>query len=241
MSIIKLHQERIDEFWSRTRLDGDCLLWTAGKTGHGYGVFFADGKNRSAHRISYELTHGEVPDGLILRHTCDRPACVNPNHLITGTHLDNTRDKMERGRHRTPIGVDHCRAKIDETAVLHIRQLRASGYTYKEIGDGYGISKTAVAMIATGETWKHIGGPLTPQPKKKPAICQDLPPFRDDEAARRRCIGSNNCAARYAKLWGCSIEEAAREFELPIDRVLASWSHLYGEASHVTRGTGDQS
>lgn len=68
-----------------------CWLWTGGLNAKGYGVFWDGGKNRSAHRLSYELANGPAPDGLALDHKCRQRSCVNPSHLEPVTNLENTR------------------------------------------------------------------------------------------------------------------------------------------------------
>lgn len=88
-----------EHFWSKTARDGDCLIWIAGRDDSGYGAYTPKGGRRTrAHRHAYTLVKGEIPDGLVVRHTCDRRACVNPEHLILGTHADNMNDARIRGR-----------------------------------------------------------------------------------------------------------------------------------------------
>ena len=76
-----------------------CHLWIGATTGGGYGHTRIGGKNMRAHRAVWELTHGPIPDGLWVLHRCDNPACVNPLHLFLGTHIDNMRDVVSKGRH----------------------------------------------------------------------------------------------------------------------------------------------
>ncbi len=75
-----------------------CWLWTGGLDTHGYGQMRNErGKVELAHRISYRLHHGD-PAGLVVRHRCDTPSCVNPDHLQLGTYADNAQDMVRRGR-----------------------------------------------------------------------------------------------------------------------------------------------
>lgn len=86
-------------FWSRVKLTADdqrCWLWTGKPNERGYGSLQADNVRWYAHRFSYFLKHGECPD--LVRHKCDTPLCVNPNHLEQGTYQDNIDDMISRGR-----------------------------------------------------------------------------------------------------------------------------------------------
>lgn len=90
-----LSDQQIARFWAKIDQRGpdDCWPWLAGRS-KGYGQFL----NYLAHRIAWFLTHGEIPAGAVIRHTCDNPPCCNPNHLVPGTHGQNFRDMVERGR-----------------------------------------------------------------------------------------------------------------------------------------------
>jgi hypothetical protein len=93
--IVRPVRERFEE---KFRVTPACWEWLGHKTPKGYGRMRSDGKHHFAHRISYELYVGIIPDGLIVLHSCDNPGCVNPSHLRTGTHQDNTDDRTSRGR-----------------------------------------------------------------------------------------------------------------------------------------------
>lgn len=77
-----------------------CWIWTGALDGRGYGqMATTNGKSpKKAHRVSYELFNGAIPDGLVVRHKCDIPCCVNPWHLEIGTQKDNMQDASARGR-----------------------------------------------------------------------------------------------------------------------------------------------
>lgn len=83
----------VKHFESRIMYVGDCIIWTGTLTSQGYGVFKPHYKERAiaAHRYSYELANGKIPDGLELDHLCRNPACVNPVHLEAVTHTENVR------------------------------------------------------------------------------------------------------------------------------------------------------
>ena len=95
-------------FWDKVDKTGECWIWTAYTKTDGYGQFKFDGKMRGAHRMAWLLTNGEIPDGMLVCHTCDNPSCVNPNHLFLGTNQDNADDKMNKGRHAS-VSQTHCK------------------------------------------------------------------------------------------------------------------------------------
>lgn len=92
-----------ERFWPKTKKVGDCLEWQGvrGKAGYGKtGAGGRGGKTLLTHRLAWELTNGPIPEGMCVCHTCDNPPCVNPDHLWLGTHDDNMRDKVAKGRSR---------------------------------------------------------------------------------------------------------------------------------------------
>lgn len=100
-----------ERFWRYVEKTGDCWNWTGGRGGDGYGHFYAENDSRvMAHRFSYRIHNGEIPDGLIICHRCDNPSCVRPDHLFLGTHLDNVRDMFSKGRNVSGMGKrTHCK------------------------------------------------------------------------------------------------------------------------------------
>ena len=78
-----------ERFWSKVDKSGDCWTWTAVKDKSGYGQFRLDGQMRRAHRVAYQLSVGEVPDGMLIDHICHQPSCVNPEHLRPVTRKEN--------------------------------------------------------------------------------------------------------------------------------------------------------
>ncbi len=94
-------KERFDEKYCLDEVTG-CWNWIAAKTHQGYGKIHVNGKTTGAHRVSYELYVGQIPDGMIICHKCDNTSCVNYSHFFLGTYSDNTQDAIKKGRWRKP-------------------------------------------------------------------------------------------------------------------------------------------
>lgn len=107
MSRILKNQAR-DWFMTRVAVrDTGCWEWTGTINDNGYGVLKIDGRQWRAHRASYAIHNGEVPDDLFICHHCDNRKCVRPDHLYAGTPLQNMQDKVSRGRHHALLRT-HC-------------------------------------------------------------------------------------------------------------------------------------
>jgi hypothetical protein len=149
---------RFNAMWMPVPWSG-CWLWLGAiKTGHrqvGHGVIGIGGGRANglirAHRLSYLIHKGEIPDGILVRHTCDIACCVNPDHLILGTMDDNVRDMMERGR-----GRGQFKPQVSADVVIAIRQDTRSE---REMGEAYGISAALAGMIRRGRRGHHVDAP----------------------------------------------------------------------------------
>ena len=148
-----------DRFWEKVEVRGpeDCWEWTAYKNRKGYGYFSIAGAGvTGAHRVSWEFANGSIPPGLYVLHSCDRPSCVNPAHLRTGTQTDNMRDMIGRGRSWQPKGVTNSKAKLSESDVLDIRRRCAGGEKRVPVAKLYGVTRSTVSRIVSLKTWAHI-------------------------------------------------------------------------------------
>lgn len=152
----------IARFWSKVSVtpnNDDCWIWQGARNGNGYGNFripeFGRG-NFSAHRVAYHIVKGGFPEiGMVVRHKCDTPLCVNPHHLDIGTVADNMRDMVERGRApvRDQRGERNGAAKLTAANVETIRELIEMGQTNTAIAARFGVSHSLISNIRRGVSW----------------------------------------------------------------------------------------
>lgn len=141
------------EFWWNVDISGECWLWTGGHSSGGYGTFYSGGKSYRAHRVAYALANGATPAGLTVRHGCDNPTCVRPEHLEIGTQAENVIDRDSRGRRRPPKGEANGNAALTWAAVEEIRAAHASGLNQCQIARQVGVHRTTVGRVVRGEAW----------------------------------------------------------------------------------------
>lgn len=144
----------------------NCIEWENARTRQGYGQVRREGMMRGAHRVAYCDHHG-IPlssiKGLVVRHTCDNPPCINPEHLLLGTVADNNRDKLERGRNVSHHG------ERNGNRILTLAQVDAIQSEYRPgskeanvytLAKKYGISKSMVHNIVRHINWKDNLGTI---------------------------------------------------------------------------------
>ena len=131
-----------------------CWEWQGRKDPDGYGTLSVGDFPVRAHRTMYEVVKGPIPDGLLVCHKCDNPSCCNPEHLFLGTTSDNNKDKTLKGR--TPKGEDSAMSILTEKNVIEIKALIKEGLKDQDIGDTYGVTRSAIYRIRCGKNWKHI-------------------------------------------------------------------------------------
>lgn len=137
-----------------SREDDECIEWGKAHNKEGYGRKRVNGKLEYVHRLAFEEHNGRKPVGLV-RHTCDNPKCYNPNHLIDGTHKQNSEDMVARGR--STRGERHRNVILGESDVREIRELyRGSGMMVKDIATLYGVKRQTITSIGKGKSWKHV-------------------------------------------------------------------------------------
>lgn len=171
----QLLPQRAKSFLSKIDIKSpsECWNWMANKKRFGYGVFFNNGRNILAHRVSYVLRHGPIPEGKIILHSCDNPSCVNPDHLSAGTYAENSRQREEKGRSNRPCGKNHFlkkdpsrilkgskhgRSKLVESDVLQIRKLHKEGMRCAHIAKLFpSVRYKSIHKIVKGFRWSHVG------------------------------------------------------------------------------------
>ncbi len=175
-------------FFTRRTVDPatGCWLWTGAKDPKGYGNVWHEGRSDKAHRVAFRLTKGPIPPGMMVLHACDRPSCINPDHLHAGTAKQNTREMIERGRARLdgrrgkPIpaerrargdrhgsrtkpdavarGERSGNAKLTDAIVREMRTARTAGATTVALAARYGVHNSVASRVLAGRSWKHVEG-----------------------------------------------------------------------------------
>lgn len=151
-------KDKIEVFNSRIYPEPNtgCWLYLGCYSKEGYGRLDAEYYNgfRSSHRFSYFIHNGDFDRSLCVMHTCDNPTCVNPDHLRLGTNDDNMADMVSKGR--ATRGTRNVKAKLNESDVIKIRELNASGVSRKDIRGMFPVGKTQIAYVIKGINWKHV-------------------------------------------------------------------------------------
>lgn len=140
-------------FWEKCipEPNSGCWLWMGNVLWNGYGTIWRDRKHAYAHRISWELTTGPIPDGLCVCHRCDNPVCVNPAHLFLGTTADNMADKVRKGRHQPGEKAPWAKLKADD-----VREIRASSDTGRALALRYGLNQSNISRVRSGLRYKEV-------------------------------------------------------------------------------------
>ena len=139
---------------------GPCWLWkgTPSKKRYGYLSIIKNNKKRqiAAHRFSYELHYGPIPDNILVCHHCDFGRCVNPKHLWLGNNQDNMDDMIVKGRGNKLKGEQHWRSKLTDEQVRIIKSYPKYWGSDTELAKRFNISQPTVWGIRSGKRWKHI-------------------------------------------------------------------------------------
>lgn len=144
--------EKLEVLLFKTQLVGECYEWTGCLNSDGYPKIFWQGNaNGKGHRIVFKLSHPEDNmDGIVIRHTCDNPKCINPDHLVPGSPKDNMADRDARERHGA--------AKLSHAEVLEIDALlrNQTNCTVTEVVKMYGVDPRTISSIKHRKHWKQL-------------------------------------------------------------------------------------
>jgi hypothetical protein len=145
-----------ERFWSHVEKTETCWLWKPAVKSGDYGRIRVKGRGAKvkAHVLSYTMHVGPIPDGLNVLHHCDNPPCVRPDHLFVGTHDDNMKDKVAKGRQGK--GERMGLSKLNPDLVRAIRLRLADGVGQRQTAREFKVSRTTVRWIDIGKTWKHV-------------------------------------------------------------------------------------
>lgn len=149
--MVRLKGTPEQRFWPRVKKTKSCWIWIGAKFPSGYGEISVNNRSIRAHRFSYQIHYGPIPDGKIICHRCDNPACVNPDHLFLGTNKDNTQDMIRKKRGL--VGEKNPCAKLTLEQVIEIRE---TNLPQRKIASKYGISQTMVGKIKRGTKWNTL-------------------------------------------------------------------------------------
>ena len=170
-------------FWKKVCKTDDCWEWTSCLNNRGYGRFrnpllSTKQKRTFAHRFSWELAYGAVPNNLLVLHRCDNRKCVRPDHLFLGTFQDNAIDCVEKGRHQA-IANPECYLRGEEMSKRlrgrivppimigkkitreHAEKIRKSSKSARALAREYSLHESSIYKIRKGEMWAHLESPKT--------------------------------------------------------------------------------
>jgi len=154
---LSLH-ERLTE---KTEVDAEteCWNWIGCLTESGYGQIHCLGKTHRAHRVSYMVHLGPIPEGAVILHSCDNRRCINPDHLTAGTQSDNMRDALKKGRLKVPParkGQEHPNSFVTDRDVVRLRKEYQKGRKLSSIHKEVGLALSTVKRMLWGRTYSHL-------------------------------------------------------------------------------------
>ena len=145
-----------ERFWRKVSKVSECWEWIASLDSSGYGFFSLNGHMRRAHRVSWEIHNGSVPEGLQVLHHCDNRKCIRPIHLFLGTNNDNIADRMAKGRKSGASGERNGHAKLSWPQVFEIRKRLAFKESQELLARDYKVSQQLISRIACGGIWDAV-------------------------------------------------------------------------------------
>lgn len=150
---------QIENFWAKVSKSDECWLFVGSRHHLGYGQFTLNGRVNKAHRVSWMIHYGEIPEGMCVLHRCDVRNCINPAHLFLGTQQDNIADMVAKGRQRAgrQRGVDNPMSKLTPETVKEIRAAYKEGaISQHKLAKLFKVSPMTVNRIVNHKLWSHI-------------------------------------------------------------------------------------
>lgn len=130
-------------------MSGEHWLWKRKTTIFGHGQLKYKRKMRLVHRLMWEFTRGPIPQGMCVCHKCDIPQCCKPTHLFIGSHSDNARDKVRKGR-------DNTAKKLTRAKVKQIATLLKLGTPQKVLSEKFNVSISTISLIKNKKVWRFV-------------------------------------------------------------------------------------
>lgn len=190
----------VEKLLSRIKVNANgCFEWQWCIWPNGYGFIRVNKIGYTAHRLSYEVFRGPIPDGLFVCHKCDNRCCINPSHLFLGTHTDNMQDAAAKDR--VVFGADSHFAKLTEQQVSEIFDMYNTGlYTQEHLGELFGVTQAAVQCMLAGKSWKRAGKPVA---KRKCRVVRGVKLTQEHVREIRRLVADPaNTIASIAEKFG---------------------------------------
>ncbi len=146
-----------DRIKSKVKINPEtgCWEWTGGLDTLGYAPISFQNYLTKAHRLSWSIANGPIPDGLHVLHKCDVRHCVNPEHLFVGTHQDNMRDRDAKGRGGVTKGAKNHNSKLNPEKAFEIRWHAAVGHKQRDLAKTYGVTQRTIAQVIHNKTWQQ--------------------------------------------------------------------------------------
>lgn len=135
---------------TKTQRKGDCLVWIGDRDKRGYGVIRLEGRKQKAHRVAYALHVAAIPAGMVVRHACDNPSCIDPTHLVLGTQQQNVYDMLQRGRATRLKGEQNPGSRLNAKQVAEIRarhQPRHPSHGGSALAREFGVSDSTINCV----------------------------------------------------------------------------------------------
>lgn len=212
----------VDRLLSRIKVNAaGCFEWQGWRGRDGYGEMEIDGKQKKAHRVSYETFRKPITPGMLVCHHCDNPRCINPAHLFLGTHKDNTVDAASKNR--MEYGERRCNAKLNDDLVREIVRRHNAGEFMRDIAKAVGISARVAGKVVRGEAWVRVERPAAISTGRRCKKGSSLPQAKLTE--------KDVCEIRRLSSEGVTTYRIAKQFSVNYNSIKAvvnrqSWKHV---------------